>query len=61
MNKILIAEDVYFTGDNELKEFYQGILLDRTNGKNVIMASTEGGVEIETVQKRLLKKLLKNG
>ena len=49
VNKILIAEDVYYPGDNDPKEFYLGILLDRTNGKNVIMASTEGGVEIETV------------
>ena len=47
VNKVLIAEDVYYPGEKELKEYYLGVLLDRSNGKNVIMASTEGGVEIE--------------
>ena len=59
VNKILIAEDVYYPGDNDPKEFYLGILLDRTNGKNVIMASTEGGVEIETVAEETPEKIIK--
>lgn len=41
------------------KEFYLGILLDRTNSKNVIMASTEGGVEIETVAEETPEKIIK--
>ena len=59
VNKILIAEDVYYSGESELKEFYLGILLDRTNGKNVIMASTEGGVEIEKVAEETPNKIIK--
>ncbi|AWV98431.1 ADP-forming succinate--CoA ligase subunit beta [Arcticibacterium luteifluviistationis] len=49
VNKVLIAEDVYYPGDSEPKEFYISILLDRTKGCNVIMASTEGGMDIEEV------------
>lgn len=49
VNKVLLAEDVYYPGDSEPKEFYMSILLDRTKGCNVIMASTEGGMDIEEV------------
>ncbi|WP_341224997.1 ADP-forming succinate--CoA ligase subunit beta [uncultured Arcticibacterium sp.] len=49
VNKVLIAEDVYYPGDSEPKEFYVSILLDRTKGCNVIMCSTEGGMDIEEV------------
>ncbi len=59
VNKILVAEDVYYPGDNEPKEYYLGILLDRANGKNVIMASTEGGVEIEKVAEETPHKIIK--
>ncbi|MDD5362844.1 MAG: ADP-forming succinate--CoA ligase subunit beta [Ignavibacteria bacterium] len=41
------------------KELYLGILLDRTNSKNVIMASTEGGVEIEKVAAETPEKIIK--
>ena len=59
VNKVLIAEDVYYPGEKELKEYYLGVLLDRSNGKNVIMASTEGGVEIEKVAEETPKKIIK--
>ena len=49
VNKILIAQDVYYDGPNPVKEFYLSILLDRTMGQNVIMYSTEGGMNIEDV------------
>ncbi len=49
VNKILIAQDVYYPGPNETKEFYLSILLDRAKGQNVVMYSTEGGVDIELV------------
>jgi succinyl-CoA synthetase beta subunit len=49
VNKILIAQDVYYEGPNPVKEFYLSILLDRTKGRNVIMYSTEGGMNIEDV------------
>lgn len=41
------------------KELYLGILLDRNVSKNVIMASTEGGVEIETVAEETPEKIIK--
>jgi succinyl-CoA synthetase beta subunit len=49
VSKVLIAEDVYYQGDSELKEFYVSVLLNRNTGKNMIMYSTEGGMDIETV------------
>ena len=49
VNKILIAEDVYYPGDSEPSEFYMSVLLDRSTGKNIIMYSPEGGMDIEAV------------
>ena len=52
VRKILIAEDVYYPGESETKEFYVSILLNRNTGKNMIMYSTEGGVDIESVAEK---------
>ncbi|HPQ08927.1 MAG TPA: ADP-forming succinate--CoA ligase subunit beta [Bacteroidia bacterium] len=52
VHKILIAQDVYYPGPNPTKEFYMSVLLDRTKGRNVIMYSTEGGMEIEEVAEK---------
>ena len=49
VSKILVAQDVYYEGPNPVKEFYLSILLDRATGQNVIMYSTEGGMNIEDV------------
>jgi len=49
VNKILIAEDVYYPGENKYEEFYISILLNRSSSKVMIMYSTEGGVDIESV------------
>ena len=49
VNKILIAEDVYYPGENKQEEFYISILLNRSSSKVMIMYSTEGGVDIESV------------
>ncbi len=49
VNQVLIAEDVYYPGDNEPEEYYMSVLLNRATGKNMIMYSTEGGMDIETV------------
>jgi succinyl-CoA synthetase beta subunit len=49
VNRILIAQDVYYGEQEKIKEFYVSILLDRTTKKNVIIYSTEGGMEIEEV------------
>ncbi|HEX5023979.1 MAG TPA: ADP-forming succinate--CoA ligase subunit beta [Agriterribacter sp.] len=49
VSKVLVAQDVYYPGANPVKEFYLSILLDRSKGENVIMYSTEGGMDIEQV------------
>ena len=52
VRKVLIAEDVYYPGESETEEFYVSILLNRNTGKNMIMYSTEGGVDIESVAEK---------
>jgi succinyl-CoA synthetase beta subunit len=59
VNKLLVAQDVYYPGESEPKEFYLSILLDRATGQNVIMASTEGGMDIETVAEKTPEKIIK--
>lgn len=59
VNKVLIAEDVYYPGENEPKEYYMSILLDRSTSKPVIMASTEGGMNIEEVAATHPEKIVK--
>ena len=49
VNKVLITEDVYYPGNSKPKEFYISILLNRSTGRNMIMYSTEGGMDIEKV------------
>ena len=49
VNQVLIAEDVYYPGENQPSEYYMSVLLNRALGKNMIMYSTEGGMDIETV------------
>ncbi|HVZ56207.1 MAG TPA: ADP-forming succinate--CoA ligase subunit beta [Chitinophagaceae bacterium] len=49
VNKVLVAQDMYYDGPSPRKEYYLSILLDRARGRNVIMYSTEGGMNIEDV------------
>jgi len=49
VHQVLVAEDVYYPGPSETSEFYMSVLLNRGTGKNMIMYSTEGGMDIETV------------
>ena len=59
VNKILVAQDVYYPGPNPVKEFYLSILLDRAKGMNVVMYSTEGGMDIEEVAHNTPDKIFK--
>ena len=59
VNKILIARDMYYEGPTDRKEFYLSILLDRAKGQNVIMYSTEGGMDIEEVAHKTPEKIFK--
>jgi len=52
VNKVLIAQDVYYPGESEPSEFYVSIVMNRDRGRNVIIYSTEGGMDIETVSEK---------
>lgn len=52
VHKVLIAEDVYYPGESETNEFYMSVLLNRAKGRNMIMYSTEGGMDIEAVAEK---------
>jgi len=59
VHKVLVAQDMYYEGPSERKEFYLSVLLDRGRGQNVIMYSTEGGVNIEEVAHNTPEKIFK--
>jgi len=59
VNKILIAQDMYYDGPSDRKEFYLSVLLDRAKKQNVIMYSTEGGMDIEEVAHHTPEKIYK--
>jgi succinyl-CoA synthetase beta subunit len=52
VNKVLIEQNIYYPGDNPIKEYYLSILLNRNTGRNIVMYSPEGGMDIETVAAR---------
>ena len=52
VHQVLVAEDVYYPGPSGTEEFYVSVLLNRANARNMIMYSTEGGVDIETVAEK---------
>lgn len=52
VHQVFIAEDMYYPGEGKIEEFYMSVLLDRVKGKNVIIYSTEGGMDIETVAEK---------
>jgi len=52
VRKILIEQGIYYKGESEPEEFYLSVLLDRSSGKNIIIYSTEGGMDIETVAEK---------
>lgn len=57
VHKVLVAQDVYYPGESPTKEFYISILLDRATSKNVIVYSTEGGMDIEEVAEHTPEKI----
>jgi succinyl-CoA synthetase beta subunit len=59
VNKVLVAQDVYYPGANPTKEFYMSVLLDRAKGRNTIIYSTEGGMNIEEVAEHTPDKIWK--
>ena len=59
VSKVLVAQDVYYDGPNPIKEFYLSILMDRSSCMNVVMYSTEGGMNIEDVAHDTPEKIFK--
>ncbi|MCW3078520.1 MAG: succinate--CoA ligase subunit beta [Bacteroidetes bacterium] len=59
VNKVLVAQDVYYPGATPTKEFYMSVLLDRAKGRNAIIYSTEGGMDIEAVAEHTPEKIWK--
>jgi len=59
VNKVLVAQDVYYPGATPTKEFYMSVLLDRSKGHNTIVYSTEGGMDIEHVAEHTPEKIWK--
>jgi succinyl-CoA synthetase beta subunit len=59
VSKVLIAQDVYYPGASETKEFYMSVLLDRAKSRNTIIYSTEGGMDIEHVAEHTPDKIWK--
>jgi succinyl-CoA synthetase beta subunit len=59
VHKVLVAQDVYYPGASPTKEFYVCILMDRALSRNVIIVSTEGGMEIEEVAEHTPEKIIK--
>jgi succinyl-CoA synthetase beta subunit len=52
VHKVLIEQGIYYPGEFQIAEYYLSILLDRKTGHNVILYSTEGGMDIETVAEK---------
>ncbi|MBC7424958.1 MAG: ADP-forming succinate--CoA ligase subunit beta [Bacteroidia bacterium] len=57
VNKILVAQDVFYPGASEPKEYYMSVLLDRATSQNVIIYTTEGGMDIEEVAEHSPEKI----
>ncbi len=59
VNKILVAQDVYYPGESKTAEFYMSVLMNRMTGRNMIMYSTEGGMDIEEVAEKTPERIFK--
>jgi succinyl-CoA synthetase beta subunit len=59
VHQVLIAEDVYYPGESEPSEIYMSVLLDRQAGRNIIMYSPDGGMDIEEVAEKNPERIFK--
>ncbi|TVR41758.1 MAG: ADP-forming succinate--CoA ligase subunit beta [Cryomorphaceae bacterium] len=59
VNQVLIAQDVYYPGDSEPEEYYMSVLLDRQRGRNVIVYSPDGGMDIEAVAEKTPERIFR--
>jgi succinyl-CoA synthetase beta subunit len=59
VSKVLVAQDVFYPGASEPHEYYMSVLLDRAKKQNVIIYTTEGGMDIEEVAEHTPDKIYK--
>lgn len=59
VNKVLVTQDVFYPGASEPKEYYFSVTLDRDKGRDVIIASAEGGMSIEEVAEMHPEKIIR--
>ncbi len=59
VHQVLIAEDVYYPGESPTSEIYMSVMLNRQTGRNMIVYSTEGGMDIEAVAEHTPEKIFK--
>lgn len=59
VNKVLIEQNIYYSGPNPIKEFYFSILLNRQTGTNIVMYSPRGGMDIEKVAEETPEQIFK--
>ena len=52
VSKVLVGQDVYYPGDSEPEEYYMSVMMDRQTGRNIIMYSPDGGMDIEAVAEK---------
>ncbi len=52
VQKVLVEQGIYYKGESPVEEYYMSVLLNRNTGKNIIMYSPEGGMDIETVAEK---------
>ena len=52
VNKVLIEQSIFYPGESKIQEFYMSVLLNRATGRTIVMYSTEGGMDIETVAEK---------
>lgn len=49
VGRILVEQGIYHKGESPIREFYMSVLLNRASGRNMILYSPQGGVDIESV------------
>lgn len=59
VRKVLITQDVYYPGASKTEEYYMSVLLDRNSGRNVIVYSPEGGMDIEEVAEKTPERIFR--
>jgi succinyl-CoA synthetase beta subunit len=52
VRKLIIEQGIYYSGPSPVLEFYMSILLNRATGRNMVLYSTEGGMDIEAVAEK---------